>query len=97
MNPNCFSIIKNASSHREKKRQQSCSSHLFPAGNRTDTGLELAPARPRRRLPWYHRASPSTTRNEFVISTNADRLMHRVSAVNAYFFVRDLSKGGETA
>ena len=39
--------------------------------------LELAPALRSKlnRLPWCHRASPSTTLHETVISTDADKLM----------------------
>jgi hypothetical protein len=39
------------------------------------------------RLPWFHRASPSTTRNEssLIKSTNADRLIHIFKSVNGFF------------
>jgi len=40
-----------------------------------------------RRLPWFHWASPSTTRNEssLIKSTNTDRLIDVLKSVNGYF------------
>jgi hypothetical protein len=50
-------------------------------------GLELAPVIENQfnRLPWCHRASPSTTRYESVKSTDADRLMQTLETVKIYF------------
>jgi hypothetical protein len=49
--------------------------------------LELAPVIETKfnRLPWCHRASPSTTRHESVKSTDADKLMLNCQNVNPYF------------
>jgi hypothetical protein len=50
-------------------------------------GLELAPdiGTKSNRLPWCHRASPSTTRHESVKSTDADKLIYRKLPVNGIF------------
>jgi hypothetical protein len=37
------------------------------------------------RLPWCHRASPSTTRHESVKSTDADKLIYDWLSVNKFF------------
>jgi hypothetical protein len=49
------------------------SSHFSP----TPSGLDLAPALKLNfnRLPWRHRASPSATLHETVVSTDADKLI----------------------
>jgi hypothetical protein len=49
--------------------------------------LELAPDIENKfnRLPWCHRASPSTTRHESVKSTDADRMMQGLKAVKNFF------------
>jgi hypothetical protein len=44
------------------------------------------------RLPWGHRASPSSTRYESVKSTDADRLMQDVEAVKIYFWPPTVAK-----
>lgn len=57
---------------------------IFP---RIVSGLELAPGHPvcvRSRLPWRHRASPSATLYEAVISTDTDRLIHCRTPVNIF-------------
>jgi len=48
--------------------------------------LELAPDIENKfnRLPWCHRASPSTTRHESVKSTDADKLMQSGGEVKAF-------------
>jgi hypothetical protein len=58
----------------------------FPAPG--GTGVELAPghwAWRLNRLPWCHRANPSTTLNETVASTDADTLMADSCHVNGFF------------
>jgi hypothetical protein len=58
----------------------------FPAPG--GTGVELAPghwAWRLNRLPWCHRANPSTTLNETVASTDADTLMTDSWHVNGFF------------
>ena len=68
-------------------RQNLCALLIFP---RHPPGLELAPGRPERirsRLPWLHRASPSATLHETVVSTDADKLIDMLSSVNSYFAV----------
>ena len=49
--------------------------------------LELAPDAEIafNRLPWRHRASPSTTLHETVISTDADKLIEMDCFVNQFF------------
>jgi hypothetical protein len=49
--------------------------------------LELAPGVENKfnRLPWRHRASPSTTRHESVKSTDADKLVLKWHSVNRFF------------
>jgi hypothetical protein len=49
--------------------------------------LELAPDIENKfnRLPWCHRASPSTTRHESVKSTDADKLILNRQSVNRFF------------
>jgi hypothetical protein len=53
--------------------------------------LELAPGAAfcGRRLPWFHRASPSTTQNEFrcIKSTNTDRLIDTFKNVKRYLCI----------
>jgi len=49
--------------------------------------LELAPDVENKfnRLPWCHRASPSTTRHESVKSTDADKVLLNMQSVNWIF------------
>jgi hypothetical protein len=49
--------------------------------------LELAPDIENKfnRLPWCHRASPSTTRHESVKSTDADKMMLNLKMSNPNF------------
>src|SRR5205823_9134028 len=66
---------KKTSSHAEKRSKIRT---LFSFSPDIMPGLDLAPGHPKRipgRLPWCHRASPSTTLHETVISTDADRLI----------------------
>jgi hypothetical protein len=48
--------------------------------------LELAPGIENKfnRLPWCHRASPSTTRYESVKSTDTDTMMLKLKSVNKF-------------
>jgi hypothetical protein len=57
--------------------------------------LELAPDIENKfnRLPWCHRASPSTTRHESVKSTDADRLMQTAKSVKNFFWVAEFRRG----
>jgi hypothetical protein len=50
-------------------------------------GLELAPDIENKfnRLPWCHRASPSTTRYESVKSTDADTMIYMRGIVKNFF------------
>jgi len=69
-----------------------CAPLIFP---RHASRLELAPGRPERvrsRLPWLHRASPSATLHETVVSTDADKLIDSLSLVNSYFAFGRLNK-----
>jgi len=55
---------------------------IFPRSQ--DRELDLAPVhleRLRGRLPWHHRARPSATLHESVVSTDADRLMDEYGGV----------------
>jgi len=63
---------KKAPTHDEKGRQNGCALLIFPKLMMLE--LELAPDVENQfnRLPWCHRASPSTTRYESVKSTDAD-------------------------
>jgi hypothetical protein len=74
-----------APTHDERGRQNSCALLIFPKPMVLE--LELAPVigTKSNRLPWRHRASPSTTRYESVISTDADRLIYMVAGVNWFF------------
>jgi hypothetical protein len=49
--------------------------------------LELAPDIENQfnRLPWCHRASPSTTLYESVKSTDADKLIQKLKSVKNFF------------
>jgi hypothetical protein len=70
----------------EKGRQNGCASLLiFPKLMVLE--LELAPDIENKfnRLPWCHRASPSTTRHESVKSTDADKLISNWQSVNWIF------------
>jgi len=70
----------------EKGRQNGCASLLiFPKLMVLE--LELAPDIENKfnRLPWCHRASPSTTRHESVKSTDADKLISNWQSVNWKF------------
>jgi len=61
--------------------------------------LELAPDIENKfnRLPWCHRASPSTTRHESVKSTDADKLMQNWKSVKGFFVAQAfLPAGSET-
>jgi hypothetical protein len=74
--PALFQGNKKAPTHDEKGRQNGCASLLiFPKLMMLE--LELAPGIENKfnRLPWCHRASPSTTRHESVKSTDADKLI----------------------
>jgi hypothetical protein len=44
------------------------------------------------RLPWCHRASPSTTRHESVKSTDADKLMQIGKTVKSFLLPEILRK-----
>jgi hypothetical protein len=77
---------KKAPTHEEKGRQNGCASLLiFPKPMMLE--LELAPDIENKfnRLPWCHRASPSTTRHESVKSTDADKLISNWQSVNWIF------------
>jgi hypothetical protein len=67
-----FQGNKKAPTHDEKGRQNGCALLIFPKLMMLE--LELAPDVENQfnRLPWCHRASPSTTRYESVKSTDAD-------------------------
>jgi hypothetical protein len=81
---------KKAPTHGEKGRQNGCASLLiFPKPMMLE--LELAPdiEIEFNRLPWCHRASPSTTRHESVKSTDADKLMLEWQSVNRFFRLED--------
>jgi hypothetical protein len=69
----------------EKGRQNGCALLIFPKPMMLE--LELAPDIENKfnRLPWCHRASPSTTRHESVKSTDADKLMQMKKSVNRIF------------
>jgi hypothetical protein len=81
---------KKAPTHEEKGRQNGCASLLIFPGLMMP-GLELAPdiEIEFNRLPWCHRASPSTTRHESVKSTDADKLMLERQCVNRFFSRED--------
>jgi len=74
---------KNLFSFREEAGNSNRSSHFFPS---LLLELELAPGHWIRsnRLPWLHRASPSATLNETVISTDADTLISSIVYVNEF-------------
>jgi len=75
---------KKAPTHGEKGRQYGCASLLiFPKPMMLE--LELAPDIENKfnRLPWCHRASPSTTRHESVKSTDADKMMLNLKTVKS--------------
>ena len=70
----------------EKGRQSfGTSSHFFPSQWCLSWIWHLPLELKSNRLPWCHRASPSTTRHESVKSTDADRLMLILSGVNCIF------------
>jgi hypothetical protein len=70
--------------HDEKGRQNFYALLIFPKLMVLE--LELAPDIETKfnRLPWCHRASPSTTRHESVKSTDADRMIYRRGSVNRF-------------
>jgi hypothetical protein len=80
-------------SHDEKGRQKLLALLIFPKP--MAPGLDLAPDVEIvfNRLPWCHRASPSTTRHETVLSTDADKLIYPVPAVNQFFRENRLTDG----
>jgi len=80
-----FQGNKKAPTHDEKGRQNGCALLIFPKLMMLE--LELAPDVENQfnRLPWCHRASPSTTLYESVKSTDADRLMQSFRTVKNYF------------
>jgi len=81
-----FQGNKKAPTRDEKGRQNGCASLLiFPKPMVLE--LELAPDIENKfnRLPWCHRASPSTTRHESVKSTDADKLVLKWHSVNRFF------------
>jgi hypothetical protein len=92
---NLFPGNKKAPTHDEKGRQNGCASLLiFPKLMMLE--LELAPDVENKfnRLPWCHRASPSTTRHESVKSTDADKMIYLMKTVkwifkNAFAFQAD--------
>jgi hypothetical protein len=73
---NLFQGNKKAPTHNEKGRQNLCALLIFLKLMMLE--LELAPDIENKfnRLPWCHRASPSTTLYESVKSTDADKLIH---------------------
>jgi hypothetical protein len=73
---NFVSKTKNPSSHDEKGRQNFYALLIFPKPMMLE--LELAPDIENKfnRLPWCHRASPSTTRHESVKSTDTDKMIY---------------------
>src|SRR5205085_10099126 len=84
-----FASNKKASSQGEKRLKTWAALLIFL---RPAPKLDLAPGRLERirsRLPWFHRASPSTTLHETVASTDADTLMQERSNVKS-FFRRDI-------
>ena len=87
---------KSPDSQGEGATKRLCSSHFSQAD---DAGLELAPDIENKfnRLPWCHRASPSTTRHESVKSTDADKLMQKDKSVKGFFVAQAfLTAGSET-
>jgi hypothetical protein len=77
---------KKAPTRDEKGRQNVCASLLiFPKLMVLE--LELAPDIENKfnRLPWGHRASPSSTRHESVKSTDADKMISKWQSVNWIF------------
>jgi hypothetical protein len=84
-----FQGNKKAPTRDEKGRQNGCASLLiFPKPMVLE--LELAPDIENKfnRLPWCHRASPSTTRHESVKSTDADKMISNWQSVNWKFWIQ---------
>jgi len=77
---------KKAPTHDEKGRQNGCALLIFPKLMMLGWNWHLSLKPKFNRLPWCHRASPSTTRYESVKSTDADRLMQTSEAVKNYFY-----------
>jgi hypothetical protein len=77
-----FRATKKPRLNDERGRQIICCFSFFPRLMVPE--LELAPGIENKfnRLPWCHRASPSTTRHESVKSTDADKLMLYWETVN---------------
>jgi len=77
---------KKAPTQDEKGRQNGCALLIFPKLMMLE--LELAPDIENKfnRLPWRHRASPSTTRHESVKSTDADKMMLNFKMSNPNFY-----------
>jgi hypothetical protein len=88
---NLIWATKKAPTHGEKGLQIFFALLIFP--RLMMPGLDLAPAVEIafNRLPWFLRASPSTTRHESVKSTDADKLMRKSQVVNRFFREKQLT------
>ena len=59
-----------------------CARFSFSPDTRRGWNWHLAAPNAFNRLPWRHRASPSATLHETVVSTDADKLIDNLNPVN---------------